>query len=443
MVLRCTRTVILVVCALLLALNFFSPAHANSSPRVLAFYYAWFDGNTWSPNVVSDMPGLTYNSNDPAAIARHISQAQGAGIDAFVVSWIGTNNPTDWNLHAMLDRAAQVNFKATIDFEVQHFGSRDAVINALSYVRDNLESHPAFFRDGGKPVLFFWREQNYSVGDWAAIRAAVDPNHNQIWIAEGVDISYQQVFDGHHLYSIAWSPDPNYTLKDWSNRVRRAGANKLWVATVMPGYSDLGTGRSDKFARARNNGDYYRTTWQAALGSGPDWVIITSFNEWVEGSQIEPSVSYGNLYLDLTRQYAGQFKSGSFTVSGASAPASPAALAKPSAAISTQNAPTKSTLKSNQRTTTEILRVRSEPNANSEILGRLKVKSTVTIVARTRDGRWLQINYPDAKHPGWISAEFVTPHTDTDNLPVLNDDGSDPCLSPFSTPRGDLRPTAC
>ena len=35
---------------------------------------------------------------------------------------------------------------------------------------------------------------------------------------------------------------------------------------------------------------------------------LNSFNEWVEGHQIEPSVTYGNLYLDLTRELTGAWK---------------------------------------------------------------------------------------------------------------------------------------
>jgi hypothetical protein len=101
-------------------------------------------------------------------------------------------------------------------------------------------------------------------------------------------------------------------LSDWGYRIRRYnaqhGTDKLWVATVMPGYNDLKTGRADAFVREREDGQFYRDTWQAAMDSGADWVVITSWNEWVEGSQIEPGVSYGNLYLDLTSELAAQFR---------------------------------------------------------------------------------------------------------------------------------------
>ncbi len=429
---RCSiRTLPLLLCALSLFILSPSPLRASVTPRVLAFYYAWFDANTWTPNLVSDMPAQTYNSSDPAAISRHIQQAKSAGIDAFVVSWIGTNNPTDWNFKTMLGSAQAAGFAATIDFEVQHFGSRDQVVSALSYVRDNLMSQPAFLRDNGRPVLFFWREQNFSVSDWASIRAQVDPNHQQLWIAEGVDISYQQVFDGQHLYSIAWSPDPNATLNDWSNRVHRAGADKTWVATVMPGYDDTRTTRSGRFARARDNGNFYRATWQAAINSRADLIIIDSFNEWVEGSMIEPSVSYGNLYLDLTRQYAAQFKSGAPpapVAAPAAAQPAPTPTGEPkvrSSVTSVAHAtPTRPALKSNQRQTTDTLRVREGPSTDDKILGRLRTNRVIEILARTEDSAWLQIPYPDADHTGWVSAEFVTPQTGLDAFPIFEPDST-------------------
>jgi hypothetical protein len=43
------------------------------------------------------------------------------------------------------------------------------------------------------------------------------------------------------------------------------------------------------------------------MASDPEWITITSFNEWFEGSMIEPSATYGTLYLNLTQQFAKQW----------------------------------------------------------------------------------------------------------------------------------------
>ena len=46
-----------------------------------------------------------------------------------------------------------------------------------------------------------------------------------------------------------------------------------------------------------------------AIKANPDWVLITSWNEWYEGSEIEPSYELGNKYLNLTDPYARRFLS--------------------------------------------------------------------------------------------------------------------------------------
>jgi len=288
-----------------------------SSPPVLAFYDAWFDENTWTSGQAADTPSLPYRSADPATIERHVSQAADAGISAFVQSWYGPqveNNQTESNFRLLLDAAVQRSFQAAVDVEVMGplFPDRASVQAALATLMATHIHHPAYLRYQGKPVIFFWRQGRFSPAEWAAIRGAVDPNHTTTWIAEGVDLSYQDVFDGHHLYSIAWAADPQAELKKWPSRIQKIedslGADRLWVATVMPGYNDLNLGRTDSFARPRNNGDFYRQSWQAAQAANPDMVIITSYNEWLEGTQIEPSATYGEFYLDLTRQLINSSK---------------------------------------------------------------------------------------------------------------------------------------
>jgi hypothetical protein len=43
--------------------------------------------------------------------------------------------------------------------------------------------------------------------------------------------------------------------------------------------------------RGRHNGETYDALWAGALAAKPDVVTITSFNEWGEGTQIEPAAA--------------------------------------------------------------------------------------------------------------------------------------------------------
>jgi len=73
--------------------------------------------------------------------------------------------------------------------------------------------------------------------------------------------------------------------------------NKTFVATVMPGYND--TNRPE-YVVDRQNGIFYSLIWSIAKACSADGYAITSFNEWHEGTEIEPSLEYGYQYIDLT-----------------------------------------------------------------------------------------------------------------------------------------------
>jgi len=316
------------------------PAGASGERLVLAFYYAWYDMATWE-RPLPDRPAQLYISADPAAIERHVLWARQAGIDALVQSWYGpriADNQTETNFALLLGIAARHGLSAAVDLELTSpfIHSTGDVIAALRHVRTVHAAHPAYLRVNGRPVIFFWRQERYSVETWQAIRQEVDPNRETIWIAEGIHLDYLRVFDGNRLYSVAWDPAPERVLVRWGRRVRdwsaRNGVEKFWVATVMPGYDDRVTGRADAFVRDRAGGEYYRRCWQGAADSGADWVIITSFNEWMEGTQIEPSAGYGDFYLNLTRELAGSYRAGraSAPVTAPSATPTPSPVPSPS-----------------------------------------------------------------------------------------------------------------
>jgi len=101
------------------SLGYVLPAQAQGQRLVLAFYYAWYDENTWTYDQVPDLPLSPYRSADRATIERHVQEARSAGIDAFVQSWYGPGeNQTEANFVTLLDVAQEQGLRATVDFRL-------------------------------------------------------------------------------------------------------------------------------------------------------------------------------------------------------------------------------------------------------------------------------------------------------------------------------------
>jgi hypothetical protein len=317
--------------------------HPVVPPLVLANYFPWYDPDTWATGCTSgdDRPrDGVYNSDDPAVISRHIGQARQSGLSGFAVHWFAPNDRTDHNLSKLLERSPE-GFDSTVTF-LSHIlpgANQQGVIAALRHVQGIYGGHRRFLHVDGKPVIFF--ADMYRVPDmagnrpasdhdvvtavarWAEIRNTADPGHATWWIAEGERPGYLEVFDGLFVYKIdhACCPTAYQKAPLWAGWVQsweqQTGRPKLWVGTVMPGRDDLNSGQAhcvdlrvsaQPFVRGRVDGAYYAQTWEAILPTAPDMILVHSFNEWVEGSYIEPSTRFGDRYIQLTAQWIAQFR---------------------------------------------------------------------------------------------------------------------------------------
>lgn len=314
------------------------PSSLNGT--VFAFYYPWYGTSTgpsgqrfhWNEGH-AHMPALGhYDSMDERVIGAHISMAKAAGIDGFIVSWWGPGTFEDRALPTILRVAEDLNFQITIYYESYRF-ENDMTIgemaDELSYVVQTYSNSSAFLKANGMPVIFIYAVPAYdrSPSFWTGVVSLLEGRVGFTYmVGDFGDSKYAVAFDGCHAYSIL---DPaqallayrtlSYNMKlglegiTWDQAIaliQQGGSLLLkerFVAfTVQPGYDDTGVGGTVNVDR--KNGQTYNEYWQGVLSSDPDGVLITSWNEWHEGSEIEPSIEYGFTYLNLTRQYVSLYK---------------------------------------------------------------------------------------------------------------------------------------
>lgn len=385
----------------LLIIGLTSPAAAQEPRQVWAYYFGWYTGESWGDGRLADRPAAPYDSRDGGVISRQISEAQSAGIDAFIAAWYGpaNGNLTAQTFNALLDIAAGQGFRAaaSVDLGDPAFNATTGdTINTLAYLIGDRANHPAYLRYNGKPVIYFWNQGRFSVADWQAIRGQVDPNRNTIWVAEGTNTAYLSVFDGLYLFNTAWAANPASTAAQWARRVQQAGGT-FYTPTVHPGWDEsaLAAGRPNPTSpRARNNGQFLTNSWNGAVSSGANAILVVSWNEYLENSHIEPSQVYGRQSLDVLGPLVAAWKSGSSAPAAGGAPA---------------GSPTGITYTVNSN-----LRLRTAPNG--DVVTTVPFGVTVDVIGRNSDNSWVQVNY--AGQSGWMSSGFGTFTGDLNAAPV-------------------------
>jgi len=293
-------------------------AYGGRTPgAVVAFYYPWYDqrdSNVWNRGKMVSLPSPLYDSRDANFVKGQMDRARNVGIDAFAVTWTGTTG--DWadRFKTMLNNASG-GFTLAVHYEASLASDKsvNGTISNLKYIRDNFQGKATYLHYEGKPVMFFWQPQAVgSLDTWKSIRDQVDPNREQIWSTDSIDTNVLSVFDGMHLFSAAkWDNNPVGKDQQFRNDVNSyqasSGKRKYWIAGVTAGYDDHLYRQPAEF-RDRENGEYYKRSWNAAINSTPDLITISTWNEWFEGSAIEPGELWGNTYMDLTAQYAQKYK---------------------------------------------------------------------------------------------------------------------------------------
>lgn len=294
-----------------------APARAVSDRPIMAFYYPWWEQSDWSYGRMSDLPAPKYSGGDDETLKRHIQQADGAGIDALICTWYG---PEEERLNKRCRRIMELAEGMGSDLQFAlipdqsawaSLKSVDGLASALAVMRRDFYTKANYLTFQGKPVVFWFNPPSLGGLDtWKQLRAQADPNREQYWFGGTDNFSFLDVYDALYYFDISWELRPGAAMASYAGRLdkynKANGQSRPFVATVMPGYDD--TRYRGGHSRDRQGGDYYRGTWQTAIDRNAQAVVLTSFNEFFEGSHIEPSEQYGDLYLRLTKELSDNFR---------------------------------------------------------------------------------------------------------------------------------------
>jgi hypothetical protein len=322
-----------------------SAAEAHTATDVHLFYYPWYGtpavsgsyrhwqqgGHNPPADIGADLyPELgPYDSGDFAgAVAQHMRWIRRSGAGVIVYSWWGQGSYEDQLAAGVLDAAARYGVKVAWHLEPYSGRTASSTVDDIDYINSRYGSSPAFYRDGahgGRGAFYVF--ESLRITDWTPLDQV---RQSSIVLAQTTDTSKVAHFGGMYTYdAIAGATAPG-----WKGASDFCEANGLvWAPSVGPGYiDDRAVPGNTTPALARNNGATYDTEWQNALatanGGPPSWVSVTSFNEWHEGSVIEPASSappagigyqtfegaYGRTgaaaetaYLDRTRYWVDRF----------------------------------------------------------------------------------------------------------------------------------------
>lgn len=309
-----------------------TPPACSPRPLVLVHVMPWFEskpvsgrwGWHWTMDRTNpdhgalashDRPALgAYDSSNPAVIATQVALMKAAGLDGAIIDW---NGPDGFGDYAMIHRNTGLLIaelrKAGLKFALcvednpgQRFMQEGKltraeatakVAAAFAWADAHWLTDPAYVRLGGRPALFIFGPQYLSETEWPAIRSQLKTDPLTFALPH---LSRRPGIDG----AFAWVPvSEGKTIDTAAALAEHAAlyatekkAGRLFVAAAFPGYRDFyaeaGAGKSYGRIDYRE-GKTFAETFDQAMASGAPIIQIATWNDYGEGTGVEPTVERG------------------------------------------------------------------------------------------------------------------------------------------------------
>lgn len=323
-------------------MNFAAPSPVKQ--RILTHYMPWYEADPdrdkwgWHWTMNRFQPGRItggkreaasqytpliglYDSNDPDTLECHVLLMKLSGIDGVVIDWYGIDDFLDYGaIHRNTQHLIRFVKKAGLRFVVmyedqtvpkllaEHRIANDDVIahgkRVLGWVAKNWFTDPAYVKQNDQPVFLTFGNGYYTGEQWTQIFAALTP-------------APRYVTESHRrppaAGAFSW-PQPSggteAALKEQNAFYTRSKEWPESIPAAFPRFHDIyeQAGVHKSWGRIEDqNGKTYVATLEQAIRSQSPVIQIATWNDWGEGTIVEPSVEFGYRDLKATQRLRRQY----------------------------------------------------------------------------------------------------------------------------------------
>ncbi len=303
------------------------PSKTNGM-KVFAHYMPWFVKpsaagvwNHWtmsadalnSTNYASWYHPLTgaYASDDSAILDYQCLLMKYTGIDGVMVDWYGTQQKNDYpqnesNTKALLKAVERAGMKLAIVYEDATLSGLDdsekqaQARRDMQYLSSDYFKSTSYVKVDGRPLLLcFGPQQLTSPKGWSFAFGTL-VTKPQFVVLNGFSHCANDAANTNSQGEFLWvNPQPTYSDK---------GRFGMYIGGAMPGFHDhyKASGQGDGYTTYdREDGALFQRQLEAVRNAGLDWVQLSTWNDYGEGTIIEPTTEFKYHYLELVQTFAG------------------------------------------------------------------------------------------------------------------------------------------
>jgi ricin-type beta-trefoil lectin protein/glycosyl hydrolase family 99 len=251
-----------------------------------------------------------YDSGDPDLVEYHVLLMKYAGIKGAIADWYGMDNYLDYgavhhNTGMLFDALKKAGLSLILCYEDQSIKHmvEGGVVSAgnavakgqgvMNWLDQNWFKDASYVHENGKPLLLDFGPQYFSTAQWNQVFSGTQTQPSFVTLDQTVSPANGFFF---------WPMPQAGEAGDRQSLLNLLPQTKIPAAYPRfdDFYAQAGVGPSYGYINDRG-GAQFAETLSLAFGAHPAFIQLATWNDWGEGTGIEPTAQYGVRDLQKTQ----------------------------------------------------------------------------------------------------------------------------------------------